>query len=90
MLHPYALILLPHYLLLSAQDIETYLANLGQALQQLRVQCPVRILIVGGAFILTQMHNRPAVNDVDVVLKDVVVHWESADTRGKHKNQEAP
>ena len=42
-----------------AQDIETYLANLGQALQQLRVQRPVRILIVGGAFILTQMHNRP-------------------------------
>ena len=54
-----------------AQDIETYLADLGQALQQLRVQRPVRVLMVGGAFMLTQMHNRPTTNDVDVVLKDV-------------------
>jgi hypothetical protein len=30
------------------QDIETYLAELGQTLQDLGVQQPVRILLVGG------------------------------------------
>ncbi len=54
-----------------AQNIETYLADLGQALQNLRVQRPVRILVVGGAFMLTQLRNRPTTNDVDIVLKDV-------------------
>src|SRR5712691_8558987 len=56
---------------MQAQDIETYLADLGQALQHSRVQRPVRILLVGGAFMLTQVHNRPTTNDVDVVLKDI-------------------
>ncbi len=42
-----------------AQDIETYLAALGQALQDLRAQRPMRILLVGGAFMLTQVRNRP-------------------------------
>ncbi len=54
-----------------AQNIETYLADLGQALQDLRVQHPIRILLVGGAFMLTQVRNRPTTNDVDVVLKDI-------------------
>jgi len=54
-----------------AQDIETYLADLGQALQDSRVQRPIRILLVGGAFMLTQVRNRPTTNDVDVVLKDI-------------------
>jgi hypothetical protein len=54
-----------------AQNIETYLADLGQALQDLRVQRPIRILLVGGAFMLTQVRNRPTTNDVDVVLKDI-------------------
>jgi hypothetical protein len=54
-----------------AQNIETYLADLGQALQDLRVQRPIRILLVGGAFMLTQVSNRPTTNDVDVVLKDI-------------------
>ena len=56
---------------MQAQDIETYLADLGQQLQYLEVQRPVRILMVGGAYMLTQFHNRPTTNDVDVLLKDV-------------------
>jgi hypothetical protein len=53
-----------------AQDIENYLAELGQELQNLEVQYPIRILLVGGAFMLTQIHNRSTTNDVDVLLKD--------------------
>jgi hypothetical protein len=53
-----------------AQDIETYLAELGQELQNLGIQHPIRILLVGGAFMLTQIQNRASTNDVDVLLKD--------------------
>ena len=53
-----------------AQEIENYLAELGQELQRLGVQHPIRILLVGGAFMLTQIHNRSSTNDVDVLLID--------------------
>lgn len=54
------------------QDIEMYLANLGQELQDLGVTQPVRVLLVGGAFMLTQVRNsRANTNDVDVLLKDI-------------------
>lgn len=56
---------------MQAQDIETYLADLGQELQDQGVRLPVRILIVGGAFMLTQLHNRPTTNDVDMLLMDI-------------------
>ncbi len=56
---------------MQAQEIVTYLAELGQELQHLGVQHPIRILLVGGAYMLTQIHNRPTTNDIDVLLKDV-------------------
>lgn len=56
---------------MQAEDIETYLADLGQELQDMGQQQPVRLLLVGGAFMLTQFHNRIATKDVDVLLKDV-------------------
>jgi len=56
---------------MQAQDIVTYLAALGQELQHLGVQHPIRILLVGGAYMLTQVGNRPTTNDVDVLLKDI-------------------
>ena len=56
---------------MQAHDIETYLADLGQELQQVGLQRPVRLLLIGGAFMLTQLHSRRATNDVDVLLKDV-------------------
>ena len=39
---------------MQAQEIETHLAELGQELQNLNVQQPIRILLVGGAYTLTQ------------------------------------
>ncbi len=52
-------------------DIESYLADLGQELQNHGLLQPVRILMVGGAFMLTQLHNRPSTQDIDVLLKDI-------------------
>lgn len=52
-------------------DIELYLADLGQELQGLGLLQPIRILMVGGAFMLTQLHNRPSTQDIDVLLKDI-------------------
>ncbi len=56
---------------MEAQEIEAHLADLGQELQNLGVEEPVRILMIGGAFMLTQLHNRSTTQDVDVLLKDV-------------------
>jgi hypothetical protein len=53
-----------------AQEIESYLVELGQELQRLGVQHPIRILLVGGAFMLTQIQNRASTNDIDVLLID--------------------
>jgi hypothetical protein len=56
---------------MQAKDIERSLAALGQELQNLGIQKPIRLLLVGGAFMLTQIGNRASTNDVDVLLKDV-------------------
>jgi Nucleotidyltransferase of unknown function (DUF6036) len=53
------------------EEIETNLAKLGQELQEMGLQRPIRILLVGGAFMLTQIKNRQATDDIDVLLKDV-------------------
>jgi hypothetical protein len=54
-----------------AREIEAYLAELGQELQRMGVAEPVRMLVIGGAFMLLQVKNRRATDDIDVVLKDV-------------------
>jgi hypothetical protein len=56
---------------MQAQEIEMYLAKLGQELQDVGLEHPVPILLVGGAFMLTQIHNRATTGDIDIVLKDI-------------------
>lgn len=56
---------------MQAQEIETYLAELGQELHHLGVQHPISILLVGGAYMLTQIRNRATTNDIDVLLRDI-------------------
>jgi hypothetical protein len=56
---------------MQAQDIEHYLADLGQALAEMGQQHPLRLLLVGGAFMLTQLGSRRTTNDIDVVVKDM-------------------
>lgn len=56
---------------MTAQDIEGYLAELGQELQSAGITQPVRLLMVGGAYMLTQFGNRPSTKDIDVLLEDI-------------------
>lgn len=56
---------------MQAREIEMYLAELGQELQDMGVQSPVRVLLVGGAFMLTQVKNRQTTDDIDVLLIDI-------------------
>jgi hypothetical protein len=51
-------------------EIEMYLAELGQELENLGVPHAIRILLIGGAFMLTQIGNRQATDDIDILLKD--------------------
>ncbi len=54
---------------MQAEDIEIYFADLGLELQRIGKQQSVRLLLVGGAFMLTQFRNRTSTKDVDVLLK---------------------
>lgn len=56
---------------MEGQDIERYLTELGQELYSLGVQQPVRVLIIGGTFMLAQIGNRSITEDIDVVFKDI-------------------
>lgn len=56
---------------MTAQDIESYLAELGQELQSAGNTQPVRLLMVGGAYMLTQIGNRPSTRDIDVLLENI-------------------
>lgn len=53
------------------QDIERYLTELGQELHHLGVRQSVRLLVIGGTFMLAQVGNRSITEDIDVVFKDV-------------------
>lgn len=55
---------------MDSNQIEQYLSMLGEELQKQGVKQPVRLLLIGGAFMLTQIHNRHSTNDIDVLLKD--------------------
>ena len=52
------------------KEIEAYLAELGQELQNLGVKRAVRILLIGGAFMLTQIGNRRTTDDIDILFED--------------------
>jgi hypothetical protein len=56
---------------MQAQEIEAYLAQPGQELADRGVEQPVRMLLIGGVFMLTRVHNRLTTDDVDVFFKDI-------------------
>jgi len=56
---------------MTEQEIDQALAALGQELQRVQISQPVRVLVVGGAYMLTQVHNRSSTQDVDVLLLDI-------------------
>lgn len=56
---------------MDSNQIEQYLAMLGEELQKQGAKQPIRLLLIGGAFMLTQIHSRRSTNDIDVLLKDI-------------------
>lgn len=56
---------------MQAQDIEDYLTDLGDELQTRGLAQPLRILIVGGAYMLIEGYSRPPTQDIDVLLRDI-------------------
>ena len=55
---------------MQSQEIERYFQDLGDELELRAFQRPVRIMVVGGVFMLLMVKNRKATEDVDVVLLD--------------------
>jgi hypothetical protein len=56
---------------MDSHNIELYLQDLGDELELRGFKEPVRIMIVGGVFMLLMVKNRKSTEDVDVVLMDM-------------------
>jgi hypothetical protein len=56
---------------MEGQEIEIYFQHLGDELEQRGFTEPVRIMVVGGAFMLLAVKSRKSTEDVDVVLMDI-------------------
>jgi hypothetical protein len=54
--------------LLNARKVVECLTRLGDLLVELEVQSVVRILIIGGAYMITQIQNRATTMDIDVLV----------------------
>jgi hypothetical protein len=54
---------------LQEQEIIRYLRLLGEELEALQVRQPLSLLVVGGAYMITQIGNRATTMDVDVVVQ---------------------
>lgn len=50
------------------QEITHYLKLLGEELEELQLQRPVRLLMIGGAYMITQFGNRVLTEDIDVLV----------------------
>lgn len=50
-------------------DIINLLKLVGEELEAFGLQKPIRILLIGGAYMLTQVHNRLVTRDVDVIVQ---------------------
>jgi hypothetical protein len=52
---------------MDAEDIRVYLTLVGKELKGMRLQEPIKLLMIGGGFMLTQVKNRAATGDIDTV-----------------------
>jgi hypothetical protein len=59
---------------MNASDIERYLLSVGEELQAMNVNEPIRLLLVGGGYMLTQIHNRTTTGDIDTVWLYPEIH----------------
>jgi hypothetical protein len=58
--------------LIQEADIVAFLTQVGTDLEEFGFQEPVRLLLIGGAFMITQLRSRTATGDIDVAL----LEWE--------------
>ncbi len=54
--------------MMQEQDILRFLSLVGDELQAFGLQRPIRLLLIGGAYMLTHIRNRDATRDVDVIV----------------------
>lgn len=57
---------------MQAKDIDNCLTHLGQELSNQGIHEPVRVLVIGGTFMLTQVGNRSITEDIDVIFTDIL------------------
>jgi hypothetical protein len=50
------------------QDIIQLLTQVGRDLEDYHFQEPVRLLLIGGAYMITQLHSRTTTGDIDAAL----------------------
>ena len=50
---------------MQAEEIESYLSQLGEELSRRGVQKPIRILLIGGAYMMLRLHAPRTTNDID-------------------------
>lgn len=55
---------------MESQEVETYLQALDAELAQRPVKKPVRLVVVGGIYMMFFLHNRSSTKDVDIVPLD--------------------
>jgi hypothetical protein len=51
---------------MNAREIETYLAELGAELKRRGVKKPIRLMLIGGAYMLVLEHAPRATEDIDI------------------------
>jgi hypothetical protein len=53
------------------QEIIEMLALVGEELQEMGLKRPIRILLIGGAYMVTQIYNRSTTRDVDIITQKI-------------------
>lgn len=53
---------------MTSGDIERYLQQVGKALEQIGIQRTVRLLMLGGGFMINKVGNRKSTEDIDVII----------------------
>lgn len=61
---------MPREILMNQDDINAYLSQLGAELANLGVTETIPVLLIGGAFMVTQLQNRETTHDIDAILLD--------------------
>lgn len=58
---------------MQAKEIDNCLRQLGQELSNQGIHQPIRVLVIGGTFMLTQVGNRSITEDIDVIFLEILI-----------------